>query len=218
MRLEPHKNSPTAPSGAGVSTVIFSKSLFASKTFWINLLSGIVTVSGEASGIIPPAWSPYIAAAVGVANILLRLISNGPVHVTTPQVVEQTSASAPLIKSANPQAGFIRIGLLLGIAIGALCWLAGCAATPSTSASLATVAYSAEQTATLALVTVHNLHLSGSISIQQEKQVIDAAQAVQAAAVALQICASSAAATCSSTLLDSAVAQMSAIIPTPAAK
>lgn len=61
-----------------------SKSIFSSKTFWVNLLTGIVTAGGYATGNIPPSWAPYIAAAVGTANILLRAITTQPVHIVSP--------------------------------------------------------------------------------------------------------------------------------------
>lgn len=80
---------------------MFSKSLFTSKTFWVNLLAGFVGVAGEASGVIPAAYAPYIAAAVGIANIILRLVSNGPVHVVTPVTVSQAASTAPIVKTAQ---------------------------------------------------------------------------------------------------------------------
>ena len=51
------------------------KSIFASKTFWLNLLSGIAVVSG----LIPA--NPYTIVAGAVANIILRTVTNQPVSV-----------------------------------------------------------------------------------------------------------------------------------------
>lgn len=53
-----------------------SKSLFASKTFWIQIL----TVTAELSGVLPlPAGA---ATAVGaIATIIVRTLTSQPVHV-----------------------------------------------------------------------------------------------------------------------------------------
>lgn len=55
------------------------KSIFHSKTFWVNLLGGIASVAGTASGVIPPHYVPVVMAAGGIANILLRLVTSQPV-------------------------------------------------------------------------------------------------------------------------------------------
>lgn len=62
-----------------------SKSIFKSKTFWFNALSVIATVSTTYAGLMPPAWLPYVAAAGGVANIGLRLMTDTSAHVTKPK-------------------------------------------------------------------------------------------------------------------------------------
>jgi hypothetical protein len=56
------------------------KSIFASKTFWVNALGGIVTTSGLASGYIPPKYAPAVVATGTIANILLRLVTNQPIQ------------------------------------------------------------------------------------------------------------------------------------------
>jgi hypothetical protein len=53
-----------------------SKSIFASKTFWLNVAGIIATVAGGAAGILPPQ---YAAIAMGVANILNRFLTVKPV-------------------------------------------------------------------------------------------------------------------------------------------
>jgi hypothetical protein len=54
-----------------------AKSLFQSKTFWINLVTGVLAVAG----VLPPQVSiPVIAAA----NIILRVVSGQPVTVPLP--------------------------------------------------------------------------------------------------------------------------------------
>ncbi|MPZ20122.1 MAG: hypothetical protein GEV06_19725 [Luteitalea sp.] len=53
-----------------------SKSLLSSKTFWFN----VVTAAVELSGVLP--LPPGVAATVvGVGNIVIRLLTNQPVHV-----------------------------------------------------------------------------------------------------------------------------------------
>jgi len=53
-----------------------SKSLFKSKTFWFNVL----TASAALTGVIPLA-PEYTATIVGVINVLLRLVTEKPVHI-----------------------------------------------------------------------------------------------------------------------------------------
>lgn len=56
------------------------KSVFASKTLWLNLITLAVTVVNSAmeQQLFPPAWSPYLIFAVAVLNALGRLwISQG---------------------------------------------------------------------------------------------------------------------------------------------
>lgn len=52
------------------------KSLFASKTFWFNVLSAVVTIAG----IIPA--NPVTTGIIAVGNVVLRLVTNQPVSVT----------------------------------------------------------------------------------------------------------------------------------------
>lgn len=54
------------------------KSLFASKTFWLNILGGAIAVSQ----IVPPKYSMPIMA---VSNIGMRLLTNQPVTIGTGQ-------------------------------------------------------------------------------------------------------------------------------------
>lgn len=59
-----------------------TKSLFQSKTFWFNLL-GIVAAAGSTyADILPPKAAPYVIAAGGIANIILRTVTNQGVSVT----------------------------------------------------------------------------------------------------------------------------------------
>lgn len=51
-----------------------SKSIFASKTFWVNLLTGVATVAE----VLPPH---YAALALAIANIGLRYVTSEAVHI-----------------------------------------------------------------------------------------------------------------------------------------
>lgn len=55
-----------------------SKSLFKSKTFWINLL----TAGAELAGVIPLPAGTMLLVVSGI-NIALRVLTKGPVHVLT---------------------------------------------------------------------------------------------------------------------------------------
>ena len=58
---------------------MFTKSIFKSKTFWFNIVGGVV----EFAGILPlPPGTVTLIVAGG--NILLRRLSSEPVHVVTP--------------------------------------------------------------------------------------------------------------------------------------
>lgn len=54
------------------------KSIFASKTFWLNILGGAIAVSQ----IVPPKYSMPIMA---ISNIGMRLLTNQSVTVGNPQ-------------------------------------------------------------------------------------------------------------------------------------
>ena len=55
-----------------------SKSLFKSKTFWVNVLTAGVELSGVLTGLIPPG---ALQIATNVLNIALRLVTSQPVSV-----------------------------------------------------------------------------------------------------------------------------------------
>ena len=55
-----------------------SKSLFTSKSFWLNTLTASVEVTGALSGVIPPGALTLVLAGL---NVAIRLVTKGPVHV-----------------------------------------------------------------------------------------------------------------------------------------
>lgn len=60
-----------------------SKSLFKSKTFWVNAISTTLEVAQLLSGtqIVPPGT---LTIVTGVLNIALRKVTSQPVHVVAP--------------------------------------------------------------------------------------------------------------------------------------
>lgn len=60
-----------------------SKSFLKSKTFWLNALSAVATYSGFLP--IDPQIATYILAG---ANVAVRVITKGPVHVLTDAATE----------------------------------------------------------------------------------------------------------------------------------
>jgi len=57
-----------------------SRSLFVSKTFWLNFLTAAVEVTGALSDVIPPGALTLVLAGL---NVAIRIITDGPVHVLT---------------------------------------------------------------------------------------------------------------------------------------
>ncbi|WP_439150789.1 hypothetical protein [Sulfitobacter sp.] len=60
-----------------------SKSIFLSKTFWVNALTAVVAAI-EASGladVVPAEYQEYVLTALALGNIALRLATYRPVHV-----------------------------------------------------------------------------------------------------------------------------------------
>lgn len=57
------------------------KGLLRSKTFWVNLLTGVASVLGAVGGIsiLPAPVAPYLVAGLAVVNVLLRLVTKRPI-------------------------------------------------------------------------------------------------------------------------------------------
>ena len=55
-----------------------SRSLFVSKSFWLNVLTASVEVTGALAGVIPPGALTLVLAGL---NVAIRLVTKGPVHV-----------------------------------------------------------------------------------------------------------------------------------------
>ncbi len=52
------------------------KSIWKSKTFYTNILMGVVGGAGLATDVIPPKYAPAVVATGAIANVLLRLLTN----------------------------------------------------------------------------------------------------------------------------------------------
>jgi len=63
-----------------------SKSIFSSKTFWVNLVSAVGMGAVEYTGTQLPVDNGTVAAALAIANIFLRKLADRPVHVVTAPV------------------------------------------------------------------------------------------------------------------------------------
>lgn len=63
-----------------------SKSIFLSKTFWVNIISVAATLGGAFGFDLSPDEQAQLATAavaiLGVVNLFLRKVTTGPVHVT----------------------------------------------------------------------------------------------------------------------------------------
>jgi hypothetical protein len=62
-----------------------AKSIFASKTFWANILAFIAAVAtafGFNLGLTPDVQGTLVAGIMAIVNIVLRLVTNQPVTLT----------------------------------------------------------------------------------------------------------------------------------------
>jgi hypothetical protein len=61
-----------------------SKSLLKSRTFWLNVALAVVSIAGLLldHGVIPERYLSVVSIVFAIANILLRVATNQPVHVS----------------------------------------------------------------------------------------------------------------------------------------
>lgn len=63
------------------------KSIFASKTFWTNVLAlavlliGVVIEQNASNPVLPKDWEGWLAMVLAAANVVLRFITSQPVKV-----------------------------------------------------------------------------------------------------------------------------------------
>lgn len=59
------------------------KSIFASKTFWVNLITAVVSVLEEMGiiNIIPAEYQMYFISGLALLNILLRMVTSQAVTI-----------------------------------------------------------------------------------------------------------------------------------------
>lgn len=70
-------------------TNVLSKSLFASKTFWVNTISILLTViEALTTANIPFISSKFFYLLVFILNIMLRYITNEPVTLKGNEIVQ----------------------------------------------------------------------------------------------------------------------------------
>lgn len=171
---------------------MFSKSLFQSKTFYAFMaaLMGTWGAYFQGSMDLQSAISASVMAAIGLG---MRLISSGPVHLTSPIVATQdapgaavvkTPAASALIGGNGSQGGFVRVPalfLMLGVA---LLMLAGCAALEAAAPAPQTPAESVlyvEAAAASADSLADQLLRAKTISATEANTVLMASEALQAA-------------------------------------
>lgn len=74
----------------------FAVSLFSSRTFWFNAISGLVGLlsATDVVTLIPPRYLPLSTAVVAMANIYLRTLTTRPVALIAPGAVQVTQVPA----------------------------------------------------------------------------------------------------------------------------
>lgn len=63
--------------------IIETKSIFKSRTFWINVILAVVAIAGtpEVTSLLGPSGLKYLMAAQSVGNIVLRYFTTQPVTI-----------------------------------------------------------------------------------------------------------------------------------------
>lgn len=90
-----------------LKVAVLPKGMFASRTFWLNLLVGLVAMIGEVQTLLPsfsdilvlPATTTrWLLLATAVANIILRRISDEPARFTPDKAVPLQAAPPAMPK------------------------------------------------------------------------------------------------------------------------
>ena len=55
------------------------KPVWKSKTMWVNLLAGIITVGTSLAGVLPDEYGKYVVMVVVAANLVLRFLTDSPI-------------------------------------------------------------------------------------------------------------------------------------------
>ena len=58
------------------------KSIWNSKTFWLNAVGGAILILTQATDALPASAQPYLAAALAVLNIANRFLTSQPVSIS----------------------------------------------------------------------------------------------------------------------------------------
>lgn len=61
-----------------------AKPIWLSRTFWVNVLTPLLTLAIYLLGILPVDYQPWAIPLLGVVNVLLRLVTTQPVAILPP--------------------------------------------------------------------------------------------------------------------------------------
>lgn len=56
-----------------------SKSIWVSKTFWLNVVGGAILVVTQLSDAVPPSIHPWLVGALAALNVINRFLTDQPV-------------------------------------------------------------------------------------------------------------------------------------------
>lgn len=93
--------------GGGVFSAS-TKSILKSRTLWLNVGMAVVAIAGVMldGGLVPEKYLAHVTAAFAIANVILRLLTNQPVHFARPKSAkEQADALKNAIEAARKNAG-----------------------------------------------------------------------------------------------------------------
>lgn len=94
--------------GGGVDFSQATKSILKSRTLWLNVGMAVVAIAGVMldGGLVPEKYLAHVTAAFAIANVILRLVTNQPVHFARPKnAKEQADALKNAIEAARKNAG-----------------------------------------------------------------------------------------------------------------